>query len=346
MKFVLGLIPATAFAANVPEPTIRELISELKTVTKPWASGPVKKFHPDTRPSEYKLAGVLDGPIPDDIELNPSPRIAASDLPVSFDPREAWGDMCPSLNVITDQGTCASCWAMAGASAFSDRACIQTAGEITRNFSGEDLLECCSGCGQGCDGGWIQQTWSQLVSKGLVSGGLYQSEEGCKPYNIPACEHYNLHPDMEEPRPDCYDLEKSKTPKCVKECSNPAYGASYADDIIKLGSYYGITNHKVTDIMADLMANGPIETTFTIYEDFLTYTGGVYVHTTGRSKGGHAVKLMGWGVDEESGLDYWLVANSWNYDWGENGFFRVQKGVNMAGIEGSMYAGSMPGWSK
>ncbi|CAN0524970.1 unnamed protein product, partial [Scytosiphon promiscuus] len=32
--------------------------------------------------------------------------------------------------------------------------------------------------------------------------------------------------------------------------------------------------------------------------------------TTGSYMGGHAVKIIGWGTDEESGEDYWLVANS------------------------------------
>jgi cathepsin B len=35
------------------------------------------------------------------------------------------------------------------------------------------------------------------------------------------------------------------------------------------------------------------------------------------SIGGHAVKMIGWGVD--NGVPYWLVANSWNTDWAENG---------------------------
>ena len=44
---------------------------------------------------------------------------------------------------------------------------------------------------------------------------------------------------------------------------------------------------------------------------------GVYKHTSSTPLGGHAVKLMGWGV--EDGVKYWLVANSWNTDWGDNG---------------------------
>jgi len=44
---------------------------------------------------------------------------------------------------------------------------------------------------------------------------------------------------------------------------------------------------------------------------------GVYQHVTGGELGGHAVKMLGWGV--ENGTPYWLVANSWNTDWGDNG---------------------------
>ena len=33
--------------------------------------------------------------------------------------------------------------------------------------------------------------------------------------------------------------------------------------------------------------------------------------------GGHAVKILGWGVDGTT--PYWLVANSWNEGWGEKG---------------------------
>lgn len=44
---------------------------------------------------------------------------------------------------------------------------------------------------------------------------------------------------------------------------------------------------------------------------------GVYQHVTGSAVGGHAIKVLGWG--EENGTPYWLCANSWNTDWGDNG---------------------------
>ena len=35
--------------------------------------------------------------------------------------------------------------------------------------------------------------------------------------------------------------------------------------------------------------------------------------------------MLGWGTDSESGVDYWLAANSWGADWGEDGYFRIKR---------------------
>merc|ERR1712000_775260 len=50
--------------------------------------------------------------------------------------------------------------------------------------------------------------------------------------------------------------------------------------------------------------------------------------------GGHAVAIYGFGV--EGGVDYWLVKNSWNEQWGDQGFFKIKKGSNECGIEGDV----------
>ena len=44
---------------------------------------------------------------------------------------------------------------------------------------------------------------------------------------------------------------------------------------------------------------------------------GVYKHVSGEALGGHAIKILGWGVEDS--IPYWLCANSWNTDWGDNG---------------------------
>ncbi len=44
---------------------------------------------------------------------------------------------------------------------------------------------------------------------------------------------------------------------------------------------------------------------WSIFQDFVYYTGGVYRHVWGEAEGGHAVKLVGWGTTE-NGTDYWV----------------------------------------
>jgi cathepsin B len=43
----------------------------------------------------------------------------------------------------------------------------------------------------------------------------------------------------------------------------------------------------------ELMTHGPVESSFTVYADFPSYTGGVYVQTSDQELGGHAIKIMG-----------------------------------------------------
>ena len=66
--------------------------------------------------------------------------------------------------------------------------------------------------------------------------------------------------------------------------------------------------------MASMMAHGSVTASFDVYPDFENYKSGVYHHVDKKkSLGGHAVRLVGWGV--EKGVKYWKVANSWNPYW-------------------------------
>jgi len=90
-------------------------------------------------------------------------------------------------------------------------------------------------------------------------------------------------------------------------------------------------------IQSEIMKNGPVEAAFSVYEDFLAYKSGVYQHVSGSMLGGHAVKILGWGT--ENGTPYWLVANSWNEDWGDKGYFKIRRGTDECGIEDEITAG-------
>ena len=125
------------------------------------------------------------------------------------------------------------------------------------------------------------------------------------------------------------------TPKCKRTCE-AGYNNTFAND-----KHFGKTAYSVksdqTQIQKEIMTNGPVEGAFTVYSDFLSYKSGVYQYTTGSELGGHAIKILGWGV--ENNTPYWLVANSWNEDWGDKGFFKILRGNDECGIESGIVGG-------
>ncbi len=91
------------------------------------------------------------------------------------------------------------------------------------------------------------------------------------------------------------------------------------------------------DMKAYLAATGPLATGFTVYQDFLSYTSGVYTPTAGSPQvGGHSVAVIGYADDDTlpSG-GYWICKNSWGTGWGEDGFFQIAYGV--CGIDAEMW---------
>jgi len=256
------------------------------------------------------------------------------EVPKTFDAREKWSS-CVSLQEIRDQGPCGSCWAVAAASALTDRFCIATKTAFNGHLSAEDLLSCCCpcavSCGKGCDGGYDDEAWSYFLHTGICTGGDYKSKEGCQPYTLPTCEHH-----VSGPRKNCSAYGDVPTPRCQKSCYNKKYKEPKDKDLHLVKSIFS-TGGDVKKIQREIFKHGPLEAGFSVYEDFLSYKSGVYQHTSGSYLGGHAVKVIGWGT--EDGTDYWLVANSWNTDWGDNGFFKIKRGTDECGFESSLNGG-------
>jgi cathepsin B len=249
-------------------------------------------------------------------------------IPASFDARQQW-PQCYSIGWIRDQSDCGSCWAFAAAEIASDRTCID-APNTPIMLSAEDILACCGfSCGDGCEGGYPIEAMKWWVSKGVVTGTSYLDHQGCKPYSIPPCGHHNGTYYKECPS-DIYP-----TPKCSQSCQS-GYPKTYTQDKHFAKSAYKVSR-TVSSIQTEIQSYGPVEAAFTVYEDFYNYKSGVYHHVSGQELGGHAVKLIGWG--SESGTKYWLVANSWDTDWGESGFFRIRQGNDECGIEDGIVAG-------
>ncbi|KAE9551517.1 hypothetical protein FO519_005264 [Halicephalobus sp. NKZ332] len=251
------------------------------------------------------------------------------EIPDNFDSRQQWPD-CKSLRQVRDQSSCGSCWAFGAVEAMSDRICIASKGKFQVTLSADDLLSCCHMCGFGCNGGDPMAAWRFWVKEGIVTGSNFSLNQGCRPYPFPQCEHHSNKTHFPPCKHDLYP-----TPKCEKKCQD-GYEKSYKQDKFYGKTAYSVSN-SVDAIQKDLMTHGPLEVAFEVYEDFLNYQGGIYVHQGGKLGGGHAVKLIGWG--EENGIPYWTIANSWNTDWGEDGFFRILRGVDECGIESGAVGG-------
>ena len=64
-------------------------------------------------------------------------------------------------------------------------------------------------------------------------------------------------------------------------------------------------------------------------QSFHHYKGGIYREEECSNKThNHAVLVVGYGVDENSGSAYWLVKNSWAETWGEKGYMRLARNEN------------------
>lgn len=103
----------------------------------------------------------------------------------------------------------------------------------------------------------------------------------------------------------------------------------------------------IEHIQREIMTNGPVESCFRIHDNFDEFfhkhPAGIY-NTTNNTKavGGHCVKIIGWGVDRPSGMEYWLIANSWTTNWGTHGYFRYRRGTNLGDLDGNVWTGCPP----
>ena len=259
-----------------------------------------------------KLIGVLDT-----AERLPKKHIEVlSEFPEFFDASEKWPE-CPTINEIRDQANCGSCWAFGVVEAANDRLCIDSKGSIQTRLSEEDLVTCCPSCG-GCKGGIPSEAWKSFTTKGISTGGPHGSTSWCNAYTFAKCEHHGAGSGV---YPPCGETQP--TPVCVEKCQE-GYPIPYENDKYYFEEPYEV-EETVEAIKTELMTNGPVQASVCCFEDFFTYKSGIYQHVAGGYKGKHAVKIVGWGV--EDGIEYWKVANSWNEDWGENGFIRIKFGA-------------------
>jgi len=266
----------------------------------------------------------------------------AESLPESFDSAVEFPECRATISDIRDQSDCGCCWAFGAAEAASDRMCIATKGQYMFPLSAQDVCFCASA--DGCDGGMLYPAWEYIMTNGVVTGGQKDNTGNfgggyCSAFSLPHCHHHGPQRDDPYPAEGTPGCQGQHSQQCPTACDAGATGnhTVFAQD--KYSFRGQVETYTSADAIATaIMQGGPVEAAFSVYSDFEAYTGGIYEHKAGDFKGGHAIKIVGWGI--ENGVRYWKVQNSWNKYWGENGYFRIKRGTNECNIEADAVAAS------
>ncbi|XP_038052508.1 cathepsin B-like [Patiria miniata] len=323
---VASALPLTSLQQDFVEYSA-DLINRINAMNTSWKAGP--NFAGET------VGSVLSRFGPVGAEFSPAEEKPVlpvtdddTDIPTEFDARTKW-PQCPSIGRITDQGRCNAYWAFAAVEVINDRYCISQGVHV--NISVEDALTCNPyivpnrGCQAASSPYLVLKTWAE---NGLVTGGAYDSNAGCRPYPYKPCTHYENGTYSPCQRPPEFTF-------CNKSC-RAGYPNDYEQDK-HYGSYYSVAQSEAS-IQREIMTNGSVTSYIVYYQDFPLYRSGVYRHTSDLLVGSYSLKILGWGVEGDQ--KYWLCASSWNTECGDKGFIKVLRGVNECRIEESVKAGT------
>lgn len=227
-------------------------------------------------------------------------RAPVAEYPSAYDLRDVDGKNF--ITEVKDQGSCGSCVAFGVAAAAEGRLRVQRNDpDLAVDYSEAHLFHChARSQGRRCGhphpkltwGWWPAMALRAFRRKGVV-------DEACYPYT-PADQ-------------DCANL-----------CSD------WQSRVTKISGWHRIGN--TAKMKEWISSKGPLTATYTVYEDFFSYRGGVYTHVRGESRGGHCVCCVGYDDDQQ----YWICKNSWGPGFGENGYFRIAYG--QCGIDSAMHA--------
>jgi len=209
-------------------------------------------------------------------------------LPSSVDWRKK-GVVSP----IQDQGQCGSCWAFSATASLESALALKT--EQLTKMSEQQLVDCDNfkhgGSDFGCNGGLMQNAFTWIgKNDGLCSYSDYPYVSGITKKSG-SC---NL---------NCVPVSQSDVSKYMSVVENDE------------GMMTALSMQPVSvAIQADQM-------------DFQLYKSGVFTGKCGTTLD-HGVVLVGYGTDSETGLDYYILRNSWGTSWGQNGYMYIGRGID------------------
>lgn len=277
-------------------------VKAINTIQKSWTATTYMEYETLTLRDLMRKSGGHNQRIsrPKPAPLTAEVQQKSLDLPASWDWRNVGG--VNFVSPVRNQESCGSCYSFASVGMLEARIRILTNNSQTPILSPQEIVSC-SQYAQGCNGGFP-----------YLIAGKYAQDFGL----------------VEE---DCFPYTGTDSPcKMKKDCFR-----YYSSEYHYVGGFYGGCNEALMKL--ELVHHGPMAVAFEVYDDFLHYHKGIYHHTGLRDPfnpfelTNHAVLLVGYGTDPATGVDYWIVKNSWGTSWGENGYFRIRRGRDECAIE-------------
>jgi len=203
-----------------------------------------------------------------------------------------------AVTPVKDQGQCGSCWSFSSTGALEGAYFVSNKGAILPSFSEQQLVDCdnrknrqTSGKDMGCNGGLMDNAFDWIRR----NGGL------CSETDYP------------------YVSGKTKTEGTCQSTCKSISGSTVTSFVDVDPSNDGA--------MMSALSNQPVSVAIEADErDFQLYKSGVFTGKCG-TKLDHGVLAVGYGTDE-TGLDYYMIKNSWGTSWGLGGYIKLGKGVN------------------
>lgn len=217
---------------------------------------------------------------------------------------------------------CGSCWAQGTTSSIADRFNIKMKdmNPTPVALSAQVIVNCRAG--GSCQGGNPGGVYSYAHSTGIPDS---------------SCEQYVAANGQCDSKTRCKDCTWPPCPE-GQTCQDKCWAVKHKNYFVK--NYYSVRG--ATNMKAEIYKNGPISCGIQATDKFEAYTGGIYKENLIWPSINHEIAVVGYGVDEKSGQEYWIGRNSWGTYWGENGFFKMTMGHGDLGITSDCSAG-LPG---
>ena len=252
-------------------------------------------------------------------------------LPPSFDWRTKPGVVSPIRSQYIPKW-CGSCWAHAVTSSLADRVNVLRTSPEYKGGTGSVMLSVqnyldCAGWTVGtCNGGSWERAFEWAANNGVC-------DDSCSPYKgvDGSCGH--------DQAAMCTLIFENRTAVPVRgarrfKVEDWGYLSASKDGSTKSNAT------KLEEMQAEIMARGPIVCSMMTNDDhnplgaWHCYEGGVYRTKSVFKSTNHVISLLGWGVDDdEERTPYWIGRHSGGTIFGEEGFFRIERGVNALNIE-------------